>query len=192
MPPIIQQKTCAFGAGFFASECIPEGTVVLREKPFMLPTTEASTARTMFRLIDRVLRADDKTRDAFLRFVPHAVDAHSVPYESIAREHLELCPHLTKHEAVLYATKYVRNAFHTRAGPALLFQGQIFNHSCSPNTRFALEEAKDAKAKEMVFRTCRPVQKGEQLFDCYGHNPALKKQAAHRKLLSQYGFACRC
>ena len=182
----IQRRMCAFGVGFFATEDIPEGTVVLREKPFMLPTPEPSTARTMFRIIDAVLRADAETRDAFLRFVPSANDAHSVPYRDIAREHVALCPRLSREEAVLYATKYVRNAFHTDGGPALLFQGQFFNHACAPNTRFSFEGG------AMVFRTCRRVTKDEQLFDCYGRNPPKKKQAMHGRLLSQYGFACKC
>ena len=180
----IQRQSCAMGYGFWATEPIPANTVVLAEKPLMLKGARESTSDTMFALIKL---AWDTRRAEFLRLAPRDNDV-SVEYSIIREAHQRHVPHLSRKEARLFATKYVRNAFATADGPALLFQGAVFNHSCEPNVMFSLQ------AGVMVFRTCRDVREGEQLFDQYGsaNKKNRDKRAYHARLREQYGFQCAC
>lgn len=171
------------GLGFWATERIPKNTVVLAEQPLMLKKASESTVDAMFELIGKALCTN---RDAFLKLTPRnqCTDPFFLEYSRLKDAHRRWLPDISRETARLYATKYVRNAFSTKDGPALLFDGAVFNHSCDPNVVFALQ------AGVMVFRTCRDVEEGEQLFDRYGNADGSKKYHAH--LLRQYGFRCAC
>ena len=171
------------GWGLWATERIPANTVVLAERP-ILGRTRESTVDAMFALIKVAL---DTHRAAFLQLAPRAAEsAESVAYSIIRDAHRKHVPHLSRSDALLYATKYVRNAFATVHGPALLFQGAVFNHSCDPNVLFSLHSG------VMVFRTCRDVRAGEQLFDKYGSPTKRDAIKYHARLAEQYGFRCAC
>ena len=181
----MQLKRCAMGLGFWALERIPANTVVLIEKPLMLPRARDSTVDAMFELIKLAL---ERRRDAFLQLVPHVREGYQVMDYALMRDaHLRWLPHVSQGDAQLYASKYMRNAFGSAQGPALLFQGAMFNHSCSPNTLFSMQKG------AFVFRTCRDVPKGQQLFDRYGHGHKDECDTAyHQRLFAQYGFRCKC
>jgi len=80
-----------------------------------------------------------------------------------------------------YEKKYTHNAFWFGDRPAILFAGATFNHSCRPNVVFK------RVGERMVFTTCEPVKRGQQLFDCYGQGCA-----SAIDLLNRYEFVCKC
>ena len=141
---IKRQLTKSWGTGLFATDNIKSGAIVLKERPLMLPGKVESTIDTMFKLIKLVL---DRSGERFIQSVPHKLEKEW-QYSPLESAHKAFCPELSREEAILYAYKFMRNAFTTENGPALLLTGQLFNHSCKPNLLFTYENGL------MVFRTC--------------------------------------
>uniref|UniRef100_A0A2M4CRS6 Putative agap011835-pa-like protein n=1 Tax=Anopheles darlingi TaxID=43151 RepID=A0A2M4CRS6_ANODA len=64
----------------------------------------------------------------------------------------------------------------------------MINHSCAPNmTRVTLP---DGSCGALIIR---PIAKGSQLFDNYGHHHCLQdRETRHTELMKQYRFQCSC
>ena len=173
--------TAEYGRGFFASATIPANTCVLIE-PFAahIPNTQ-STPHTMFKLIRQIIQSKNKNNIKQFLNLSSSINS-TIQYTYIQEAHISILPQISEQEAVLYATKYIQNAFSTSNGPVILFLGAIFNHSCKPNVRF---EANNNQ--QMIFTTTKTIKKGDQLFDCYGAG-----KLSHQQLFEQYNFKCKC
>jgi SET domain-containing protein len=79
----------------------------------------------------------------------------------------------------------MRNWFTYDDKAVILFYGTKLNHSCNPNIKYMKE------GNVMVFRTKRPIQPGEELFDSY-INCQMCKADRQSKLKRCYGFDCQC
>lgn len=146
------------GYGFFARRAIRRGSVILAEQPLLSPRP-GSTLKNMDFLIKLALAVNP---GAFMELAPRTSNSSLVD-------------------------KYKRNAFMFAGYPAILFNGAIFNHSCTPNVHFAPNVEKTL----MIFTTTRDILEGEELCDSYT-TQCTSIGAAHIRLKSQYGFTCNC
>jgi SET and MYND domain-containing protein len=72
-------------------------------------------------------------------------------------------------------------------GAAIYRQGNYFNHSCVPNTRWSF----GTESNRMTFSTFHKIDKGDQLFISYiPDNQTFEERQGHLK--GQYGFTCQC
>lgn len=65
----------------------------------------------------------------------------------------------------------------------------LLNHSCMPNTINAYRD----RTNHLAFRATKPIQKGEQVFHCYGPSFLVDDLAKRQSTLKEkYCFECHC
>ena len=187
----IEQRPCQYGLGTFATRAIPNGTVILREKPYVVgidPVEPIYEPETRYVHIQQLLSNPD-THHKFLQMVPLEIDPNdpSVPaYSSEMREfHQKHLPDISPHEMRLYFTKYKRNVFKFGDEIGFLFYGTRMNHSCAPNVSYY------KNGDHMIFQTTRDIAKNEEICDSYIH-PQLPVSERKSILKERYGFDCQC
>lgn len=181
--PHIFQKSNAFGIGTYARKPIPKGTVIIKERPHNITTITRDDPNYVFTLIKQLLQHN---RTEFISLVPMQLD--NVPtykYEDIQTMHQKHLPHLTQDDALLYYTKYRRNAFRFGDNPGILFYATRLNHSCNPNVSYVKDD------DHMVFTTTRDLAANDEIFDSY-INTNMSTQDRKSTLYNRYGFHCNC
>ena len=74
-----------------------------------------------------------------------------------------------------------------RVGEGIFPFAAMLNHACEPNTALVF------RGRVLELRACRAVERGEQLWGCYGPQVGHAPRAARRQSLrEQYFFACAC
>lgn len=180
--PSIYQKQGKYGMGTYTSKTLPVGTVILHEPPNNIP--DDINADYPFKLIKHLLKTK---RDDFISMVPTELDeTTNIDYDIIKDRHLQYLPELSNDDAMLYFAKYKRNAFSFGDHPAILFHATRMNHSCEPNITYY------KNGNRMTFKTIRPIQAGDELFDSYINYNSLSKPERQEILLQRYGFQCNC
>jgi SET domain-containing protein len=183
--PSIQIQPSTAGLGVFASQPIRKHTVIVRETPHHLPN-EPYDHEYPFKLARHVLSIDP---EKFSQLVPHQLN-------SDATCNVESTPKFTEsaskffpgvdHDTVkLYVLKIRRNAFQFGRVSGILFFATRMNHSCVPNVRY------ERRGNQMVFRTKRDIDSGEEIHDTYIY-PGDSYQKRQSDLLARYGFKCGC
>ena len=172
--------------GTFATKRIPTNTVLLKEKPHALD--EPRSSEYIYKLIRRLLDNPD-TKPKLESLVPLKIDPsdepHIPPYSEMEEGHRKYLSDLTPDQMRLMHAKIMRNWFSLGDRAGILFTGTRMNHSCDPNVRYSMD------GDHMVFRTARPIQKNEEIFDSY-INGQLPYDERQRELQRRYGFRCAC
>jgi hypothetical protein len=73
-------------------------------------------------------------------------------------------------------------------GSGVFFQGSLINHSCLPNTSFAI----NTRLQKGTFRAVRGIAAGEELTLTYNCNVNSTKDTRQGELQSKWGFVCTC
>jgi len=179
-------KKSSHGMGTFATKRIPTNTVLLKEKPHALD--EPRSSEYIYKLIRRLLDNPD-TKPKLESLVPLKIDPsdepHIPPYSEMEEGHRKYLSDLTPDQMRLMHAKIMRNWFSLGDRAGILFTGTRMNHSCDPNVRYSMD------GDHMVFRTARPIQKNEEIFDSY-INGQLPYDERQRELQRRYGFRCAC
>ena len=191
----IVQRRGPYGMGSYASKFIPEGTIIIREKPYVLDVNLEDSVLSLGTsyLQDRCrhikqLLSDHTTSHKFIDMVPTEIDIedpHVISYESIRNYHQTYLPDLTRYEMILYYMKHKRNAFQFGDQCGILFYSTRMNHSCNPNVSYY------KKDDHMIFQTKRDIPANTEIFGSY-INPNLSTDERQRVLLERYGFVCAC
>lgn len=181
--PHIFQKPNAYGIGTYARKPIPKGTIIIKERPHNIATITRDDPDYIFTLIKHLLQ---HKRDEFTSLVPLKLDnVTTFKYPDIQTMHEKHLPHLSQDDALLYYTKYKRNAFRFGENPGILFYATRLNHSCNPNVSYVKDN------DHMVFTTTRNLSANDEIFDSY-INPNLTTSERKSVLHSRYGFHCGC
>ena len=181
--PHIIQKPNAFGIGTYARKPIPKGTILIKERPHNVTAITRDDPNYIFTLIKHLL---SHSLAKFISLAPLKLD--DVPrykYQDIQSMHKKHLPHLTEHDALLYYTKYKRNAFRFGDNPGILFYATRLNHSCSPNVSYMKNN------DHIVFTTTRDLVTNDEIFDSY-INPNMSTPERKNLLYNRYGFHCGC
>lgn len=174
------------GIGVFARRSIPQGTVIIREKPIMLNHEELDDAYR-YKLIKYML-SNNESSQAFIELAPLEIDPYDtsvISYESIRALHQVYLPELSPHEMRLYYMKYKRNVFAFKDKHGICMCGTRINHSCHPNVTYY----QDSNA--LIFQTTRPIDARDELFISYINTqlPTVERKSI---LQQRYGFNCLC
>jgi len=187
--PHIYQKKGKYGIGTYARKAIPADTIIIQELPQNIPDTNDDDYR--FKLIKHLLE-DDITRREFLQMVPTKLDDTMDIGRDLSAGHAKYLPDLTDDEMKLYFLKIRRNAFSFENHPSLLFYSTRMNHSCNANVRYYKDTVSGDSNKEcMTFKTRRPIEANEEIFDSY-IDSTLPKSERQNALKIRYGFDCAC
>ena len=175
-------KKSKYGTGTFSTKRIPKNVIILRETPHAL--NHPRDSEYIFKFIRKLLD-NPETKSKFESLVPLTQDEFTTPYNEIEEGHRKYLSDLTPEQMRLMHEKMTRNWFSLGEKPGILFTGTRMNHSCNPNVNYSMD------GDHMVFRTTRPIQKNEELFDSY-INTQLPYEERQRKLQHRYGFKCAC
>lgn len=182
---IMQQKGI-HGIGVFATRSIPQGTVLVREKPILLKD-EPLDDHYKYKFIQKVL-SDPYMSHSFIDMVPHEIDPEDpsvMQYDSLRAMHQAYLPELSPHEIRLYCMKYKRNVFSFKDKHGIFVYARRINHSCRPNVAYY----QDGNA--LLFQTTRPIEKGDEIYISY-INTSLPGEERKSILQQRYGFDCLC
>lgn len=182
--PHIYQKKGKYGIGTYARRAIPADTIIVHEFPQNIPDANDDDYR--FKLIKHLL---SNMRREFLQMVPTKLDDTMDIGRDLTAGHAKFLPDLTDDMMKLYFLKIRRNAFSFENHPSLLFYSTKMNHSCNPNVKY-YKDTKDNR-ECMTFKTKRPIEANEELFDSY-IDFSLKKSERQNALKTCYGFECAC
>lgn len=183
-----------YGKHAIATKDIEKDTIVLEENPSIICE---DLYDAIYKLYNSESEFED-LQDKFEEMTPHKLDKHIISCEELDKE-IKMLPeymqqffkNIEKTKLRLYAAKYYRNGFNYNidyGGPtAILFQGNLFNHSCDPNINFEIEK----KTGKYIFIANKLIKKNEELVDNYINInlPYIERQT---RLLHQYGFKCKC
>ena len=184
------------GYGFIAKINIPKNTIILCEKPKFYLQKE-STYFNIFVLLYSLLSSNDnESIKNFTNMLPKNLDNFQTVISIVSEEFTNLnknseiykflVTNFTSTEICLYVCKFMCNAFtFGNTGCALLFNGNILNHSCLPNVVFGLKD------NFIQFITTQVVKKNDEIYDSY-IDITLSKKDRQSHLLKQYGFLCKC
>jgi hypothetical protein len=169
------------GRTVIASENIPKGSIIIREKPALL----AEDA------LDAIYQLKSDDIGEFELLAPHTLDKYMIGYEDLCRDIARLPGYMQPSLRAmqpdrlrLLVAKFYRNAFtYTNHQSALLFQGALLNHSCDHNVDFHID-----KNGDFLFHANRDIQAGEECCDNY----LISCKRPLDFLLRQYGFVCSC
>lgn len=192
---IKKEKIDGKGYGYIATEDIPKGTIIIKEKP-AFQINDKNIVSDILQLLYEILKCSDKSkRKRFKSLMPYELPNNNINSNElfnilkmlkITHPHIySFLTNIKKEKLLLYCAKYACNAFDFDGKPVILFNGTVLNHSCLPNVIFG-------KVGEfMVFETVRHINKGEELCDSYIDITDSKINRLN-KLKSQYGFTCTC
>lgn len=80
-----------------------------------------------------------------------------------------------------------QNLASTRVFTAIFPKISLFNHSCDPNIRNSFD------GQFLTVYAARPIDHGEQVFNCYGpHYKLMDREERQSALAQQYCFECKC
>lgn len=180
-----------YGRHVIATENIEKDTIILIESPSII-------CEDMYDCIYKLSTECHDQTENFLKMVPHEIDKYTISYseiyddvQSLPEYMKEYFLNMDKIKLRIMATKFYRNGFNyinRHGGPnAILFVGNILNHSCDPNIVYNIDE----KTGKFIFRTNKFIYKNEELVHSYiDKNMSYKKR--QKILLEQYGFVCKC
>lgn len=152
--------------GCIAQAPIPEGELILAEKPF-LRMCEGEF------VVPAQATQHPYWRD--LRPAPHSF-GQGETYD------------IFKGNA-LRCGMYRRNAITEAKAWAIFLRAASLNSSCEPNVHAHW----NSQAEQMEFRTLRYLETGKELLICYDHRIVIRTTAERQDWLSkEFGFDCRC
>lgn len=80
-----------------------------------------------------------------------------------------------------------RSQLNTRVFTAIFPKISLINHSCDPNIRNSFD------GQFLTIHAARPINQGEQVFNCYGpHYKVMDREERQFALAQQYCFECKC
>jgi SET and MYND domain-containing protein len=182
------------GRGLYASVDIPKDTIIIKEKPSII---SEDAYDCVYKLYIYDSEYDDKLMLDYKVLVPTKIDKYIIDYDQIQKDiktlpdyMREFFENFDKNKLRILLAKFHRNAFtyssYHGGGSALLFTGNILNHSCAPNVDFFVDNY-----GYFIFVTNRAIKKDEELCNKYINvNLSFKKR--QKTLLDQYGFVCEC
>lgn len=192
MNNLIEIISGPYGRHVISKRKLKKGQIVLIEKPEII-------CKDMYDCIYSLYTEDELTSkiSEYEIMVPKEIDNYTIKYKelyedikTLPKEMQNFFMNMNKTRLRLLATKYYRNGFTYikcyGGQSAILFIGNIFNHSCSPNLFYSI-----GKSGEYIFKALRDIEEGEELTHSYIDNT---KSTKKRKeiLLNQYGFNCTC
>ena len=184
--PNLSKINCPMkGSCTIATTNIPANTIIAKEfafRPDDKYLNEKNHYNIAFILVKKALKIYP---EKFLSLIPDELDENSIHYDKIKSAHLLYLPSLDKNTAILYATKFFRNAFRFAGSACFLFDSSQYNHSCNPNIVFYQNE------DHMIFRATRDIKAGEEITERYG-NDIMNFKVRQEKLLHNYNFICEC
>ena len=196
------------GRCLISSKHIPKNTIIIKEKPSIICEDAYDCVYQLYNSFQlKFANSDDNIYNEDLKYailiadyeeiIPHSIDEYTIEYSQI-KEHIQTLPiymrdffeTFNKNKLRILLSKFHRNAFtydNFHGGTsAILFIGNILNHSCDPNIEFFID-----KNGFFIFKTKRAVKKGEELCNSYiDINLSIKKRKT--LLLEQYAFNCEC
>lgn len=174
------------GRAVVATKFIPAGTVVLKERPFLICE---DVYDGLYSIIE-----DTESLRKYNGMTPFKLDKYVISYNDILEEIATLPEYMRDtflnmppQKLRLMVAKFYRNAFsYTDTPSALLEVGSLLNHSCDNNVDFCVD-----RDGSFVFTANRDIPVGTELCDTYlaTYTSTKKRKGA---LLSQYGFQCGC
>lgn len=196
------------GFGFEAIEDIPKNTIIIKEASevnLFDMNIKNNSIYEMFYIIYRCINhTNENIKKDFLKLAPNHIgnEKFIIQYKDLYKcinglpndKIRTFFKSLNKDELFLYCLKYTRNVFgywtyynysKSKRTPVVLFNGAILNHSCIPNIVFT------GKENRMYFITTRDIKAGEEISDSY-IDLTLDKYERQKRLLTQYGFLCKC
>lgn len=186
------------GRTIIATKNIKIGTIIIKETPLIIGEDVYDILYKIFNS-DNNEYDDDRIIKSYEELVPHKLDKWVFSYDYLKKDMQTLPVYMQDFflqfspcRLQLLVAKFYRNAFNFSrnnnnfAPSAILFYGNILNHSCDNNIDFEVD-----KNGNYIFRTNRDINIGEELCDKYiDVNISLKKR--QKILLEQYGFLCMC
>jgi len=181
--------------GYYAIKDIPAMSIILIETA-KVDLFNNHRFHEMFQILYKIFNnKSQKIKQKFMNLLPLSLDNRRtslVDYNILYNDLNKLTDPIMKNyflsidpeELQLYCMKYLSNAF-GKKDPIILFNGAMFNHSCSPNVKFIQDK------NIMYFITVIDIKSGEELFDNYV-NLTLSKTVRQNRLFNQYGFRCNC
>jgi len=181
------------GREIVATKDIKKGTIILKEYPSLI----CEDLYDAIYIIYENYENKTKLQKEFEKMAPYKIDKYMITEEEIRTEIAKMPEHRANffnnfdiREIRVLAAKFYRNAFNYSVefgGPsAILFEGNLFNHSCDPNVDFYID-----KNGFFIFTTNRDIYASEELTDKY-IDVNLSSKKRQKLLLEQYGFFCTC
>ena len=164
--PYIIKASPGKGQGIFTSRCVPAGSRILADKPFLLVPKPYNNLKVLS-AFERMPLANRKLYMQLSCPDHSSFSANDIHTTDVMRIFEANCFNLGDHAAVfLTATR--------------------FNHSCLPNTYYSWSEARH----EIAFHSMLDIPQGEELTICYGR--PFRTRLERRSELRIYNFCCRC
>lgn len=190
------------GYGFVATQFIPKDTIIFRENPTFELENDNPVSECLELIYTILIDSDQEKIDNFKLLVPTDLENYEVNRNDLLSELEFLKKHGKTHhmykfltenytldELSLFVAKYACNCFEFEYKPIILLQSTYFNHSCYPNVIFGCYVKNFVR--EMIFYTCRDINKNEELTINY-IDICVNRKARMDKLLNNYGFTCTC
>jgi hypothetical protein len=180
------------GREIVATKNLEKDVIILKEHPSII-------CEDLYDCIYKLYNDEDNLEliDKYENMVPIVLDKFIIKQDELEKEISKLPEYMQDFfnninvtRLRLLAAKFYRNAFNYSnqfGGPsAILFKGNIFNHSCIPNIDFYIDNN-----GYYIFKTNKFIKEGEELCDRY-IDIHLSYKKREKLLLEQYGFICKC
>lgn len=156
------------GKHYVCTRNIKRGSVIFKEKPFMIISSKDNLAGLAF--YEKCLSVIDK----LINLAP-VIDTDSIDMRNNVA-----------HEKIL-RSKIATNGFNFKSkGTAILYYGSFFNHSCDPNVTY------DSSRGQMIFKALRNINVGEELCISYIGICEDYDHIDRFRVLNHWNFTCKC
>ncbi|ETW01854.1 hypothetical protein H310_06423 [Aphanomyces invadans] len=190
------------GRGYYAAEDVPAGTLLLRERAYVLWPDVDDRSALLLATVEQILQSEDADEIASNMAPLHPVVLEDLPKTLLDAAHEEYDDSLTQlltqygringtdDDATLRRWLQVVLGMQCNAFTSGVFlHTAMFNHDCNPNcVKFSPESGLSVSE----VRAAKAIKKGEQLFISYIYPREQSRERRQAQLVRQFGFVCHC
>ncbi|CAK4133155.1 unnamed protein product [Aphanomyces euteiches] len=186
------------GRGYYAAHDIPAGTLLLRERAYVLWPDVDDRSTLLLATVEQILSQDDADEIGANMAPLHPVVFEDLPIDLLnaaREEYVEPLKRLlsrfqrTGDAAVNQWLQVILGMQCNAFSSGVFLHTAMFNHDCNPNcVKFTPETALSVSE----VRAARAIRKGEQLFISYLYPREQSRERRQKQLLRQFGFQCVC
>ncbi|RHY95482.1 hypothetical protein DYB37_003457 [Aphanomyces astaci] len=188
------------GRGYYAARDIPAGTLLIRERAYVLWPDVDDRSALLLATVEQILQCDDADEIATNLAPLHPVVLEDLPATLLDAAHDEYTASLTAllarygrdsdDNAIVRRWLQVVLGMQCNAFTSGVFlHTAMFNHDCNPNcVKFTPESALSVSE----VRAAKAIKQGDQLFISYVYPREQSRERRQAQLVRQFGFTCRC
>ncbi|KAF0697240.1 Aste57867_12068 [Aphanomyces stellatus] len=184
------------GRGYYAACDLPAGTLLLRERAYVLWPDVDDRSTLLLATVEQILLCEDADEIGTNMAPLHPVVLEDLPATLLDAARDEYTAPLTALLAKFNRTDDVDRWLQVVLGmqcnafsSGVFLHTAMFNHDCNPNcVKFTPESAMSVSE----VRAAKAIKKGEQLFISYLYPREQSRERRQKQLTRQFGFECVC